>query len=129
MTLFRTLFPLLFIFVWACSPSPEERYQGALEAKQAKNFDAFSEFFTPESRFLLKNMAESSKRARLDYLKSSFDILPEGEVKELNFKNKVALLTVKGRQESQIRMMQINKNWYIDVFSLETLWAPVGGLL
>lgn len=116
--------PLLLV---ACSTEPTERYAQARAAAEDKNLDNFAKFFTRESAIFLKNMVQAGTRSRITYLKDPFSVLPEGDVEDVLVEGNSAVLKVKGRATSEVRMFLENDEWAIDLFSLPKMWEPLGG--
>ncbi len=110
----------------ACGDSPEERFAQAQAAAKQKDEAAFKGFFTEKSAALLRGFERAGKRSKLWYTRNLFALLPSGEVDEVFVKDNFALITVKsGAKKKEVRMYKQNGQWAIDLFSLDTLWAPL----
>jgi hypothetical protein len=118
------LIPLVLV---GCGTEPTERFAQARAAAEDKNLDNFAKLFTRDSAIFLRNMVANAARSRIPYLKDPFSLLPEGDVEDVLVEGNAAVLKVKGRTTSEVRMFMENDEWSIDVFSLPKLWEPLGG--
>ncbi len=127
----RTL-PLLAAAVLAlagCAKPPAERVTNAWQAGEDEDLEAFAQFFLPASAEFIRNIATVKARNKVgSYLTKPFDVLPKGEILEVSERDNLALVTVKAKGKTYpVRLLRERGIWFIDAFSLPTLWEPLAG--
>lgn len=127
----RRLTPLLAAALFAlsgCAKPPAERVALAWQAGEDENIEAFSQFFLPASAEFIRGLAAVKQRNKVaSYLRAPFDVLPKGEVLEVSERDNLAVVTVKAKgQTYPVRLLRERGIWFIDAFSLPTLWEPLG---
>lgn len=110
----------------ACAESPTDRLNAARLAVERNDFDTYRTFFTERSASLLRSLEDTATRTRYRYVPNLLRMLPEGEVTEVFEKDNFALLTVENRgQKYEIRMLNENGQWVIDLLALQQFWASI----
>lgn len=110
----------------ACAESPTERLNAARLAVERDDFETYRTFFTERSAELLRALEDTAARTRYRYVSNLLQLLPEGEVSEVFEKDNFALLTVENRgQKYEIRMLNENGQWVIDLLALQQFWASI----
>lgn len=110
-----------------CAEAPTERLAAAWQASEDENLEAFAQFFLPASAEFVRNTAAVKARNKVpSYLGSPFELLPKGEVLEVSERDNLAVVTVKAKGMTlPVRMLRERGVWFIDAFTLPTLWQPL----
>ncbi len=111
-----------------CTESPQEVYQAAWQAKEAKDFDRYVGYFTDRSQVLLKNLYAKAKHGTdlFAYLDDPFDAVPSPEVKEVKETKNLCLITVGDKKEpEQVVLLREEAGWRIDVVESDRFFHPI----
>ena len=124
---------LLFVVTVGCSESPEKAYYRMVAAAKLGHKEAFLEAFTPESRQVIGALLELSElyslRQHEPYrLLVHTDVVSveRGEPERAEGQREprdVAFVVVQvGSSRRKIKMVQVDGEWKIDAFDLESFW-------
>jgi hypothetical protein len=127
----RRALPLLaaaLLALTGCAEPPAERVASAWQAGEDSNIEAFAQFFLPASAEFVRNIAAVKGRNKVgSYLSQPFDVLPKGEILEVSERDNLAVVTVKAKGKTYpVRLLRERGIWFIDAFTLPTLWEPLG---
>ena len=112
-----------------CTESPRERLTSAWAAADEALFDAYVSHFTVDSVPLVRGLVETASRTKkaFKYVDSPYDLVPAGDILEIEERDQLALVTVKAKERYAVRMRLEGGTWAIDGTSLFALWAPLKG--
>lgn len=117
----------LLLVVAGCSTPPEEVYEAAYKATQAKDRDAFVMHVTARSTALLDELDRVKEEGNLEYLASPFRLLPEPAKDEPTRVrgNRAEVPVVRGRNQGSVMLLKEDGEWRIDLLSLPEFWKPL----
>ena len=99
----------------------------AWEAAEAENLEGFVAHFTQQSAPLIRDLQRVKTRTRggRTYIKSVFDLLPSGELGEIEVHPRFATLIVRAAPPYTVQFLKEDGQWRIDATALETLYQPM----
>ena len=99
----------------------------AWEAVEAENLEAFVAHFTQQSAPLIRDLQRVKTRTRggRTYIKSVFNLLPSGELGEIEVHSRFATLIVRADPPYPVHFLKEDGQWRIDATALETLYQPM----
>ena len=114
-------------FMSGCTETPSERLTSAWEAAEQERFDVFVSHFTAESVPVMRGLVDAASRTKkaFAYVDSPYELVPAGEILEVEERGQLALVTVKAKERYTLRMRMEGGTWAIDGGALQALWAPL----
>lgn len=124
-----SLVAALALALAGCTDSPKERLTSAWAAADEALFDAYVSHFTTDSVPLVRGLVETASRTKkaFKYVDSPYDLVPAGDILEVEERDQLVLVTVKAKERYTVRMRFEDGAWAIDGTSLAALWAPLKG--